>query len=71
MLNKLGLYDHGEERTQRTVVNNGKTVYERRDKFCVECGWIDVFGIGGDLAWQRQHGKCQPLVSLKPELKAA
>lgn len=52
---------HGEERTKRTEVEAGKTAFRKREKYCVLHGWIDVFGIGGDLEWQRQHGKCNRL----------
>jgi len=58
---------HGEERTKRTEVEAGKMTFRKREKYCVAHGWIDVLGIGGDLEWQRQHGKCNH--APKPQTK--
>ncbi len=58
MMNKLDLHNHGEVRLQKIKINHGKTEYFRREKFCAEHGWIDLFFIGGDLEWMRRHGKC-------------
>lgn len=49
---------HGEERNRQITVNYGNTVIQKREKYCALHGWIDVFSIGGDIAWQRQHGGC-------------
>jgi hypothetical protein len=65
MLNKLGLHYHGEERDQKTTVNNGKTVYSKRLKFCVEDGWIDLFLFPD---WEARHRDCE---HVEPETAGA
>ncbi|HEY0428188.1 MAG TPA: hypothetical protein VGC76_10435 [Pyrinomonadaceae bacterium] len=54
---------HGEERTKRYVVDNGKVEYLRREKYCVRHGWIDVLAVGGDGAWHQHHNCCTTAVS--------
>lgn len=49
---------HGELIVEKIPVNNGEQSYKKRSKFCAKHGKIDLFSIGGELAWQRQHGKC-------------
>ena len=55
MLNKLGLYTHGEVRVQKIKINHGSTVYLKREKFCVEHDWIDIFLFPN---WEEKHGNC-------------
>lgn len=54
-MHKLGLHNHGEERVQRIYFHNGKTVYFKREKFCVEHGWIDLFLFPD---WTGRHNRC-------------
>ncbi|MCD9186756.1 MAG: hypothetical protein LUM44_10000 [Pyrinomonadaceae bacterium] len=49
---------HGEERPKIRTVESGKLTIKNREKLCIAHGWIDTFAIGGELEWQRQHGKC-------------
>ncbi len=49
---------HGEERNKTTTVENGKTSFIKREKFCNQHGWIDLFPIGGIDGWQARHGLC-------------
>jgi hypothetical protein len=53
-----GIIAHGEERTKKHFVDNGKTQYFRREKYCLKHGWVDVLAIGGYAGWNRHHNRC-------------
>lgn len=58
-----GKMPHGFERVSSVPVDAGRLNFRKREKYCVRHGWIDVFAIGGDIAWQRQHGRCDTEIS--------
>lgn len=48
---------HGEVTTKRIPVNQGRTIYTKRVKFCAAHGEIDLF-LCNETEWQRLHGDC-------------
>jgi hypothetical protein len=52
----FGLLTHGQEKTE-TLNVGGVTVYKHKI-YCQECGWYDVFQIGGTDKFWKRHGRC-------------
>ena len=54
---------HGRERTRKHIVDNGRIVYLRREKYCAGHGWIDLLTVGGEILWHEQHSGCDRVTS--------
>jgi hypothetical protein len=56
---------HGHERNRTVETPGGK--FTKREIFCVEHGWFDLFLVGGADRWQARHEGCNPLPQNNPE----
>lgn len=49
--------NHGQITIKRIPVNQGKTIYTKRVKYCAAHGEIDLF-MCDESEWQRLHAEC-------------
>ena len=59
---------HGQVYTKKITVENGNQEFAKRVKFCAVHGEIDLFLCGGEIPWQRVHGRCGKNAPARPQI---